>query len=820
MSRLWHTGAEWQAASTQELGSVSGALAIDTSIKASGAASYKVSGNITADNVIEGEFPSFTQIGGGSQQHIFFRGKVYIDALTDDELVRAYLSFITPTGPNQFSIQFYNSGGTLHLEVSYNDFATTPLDTTTGVAFDTWMLIEAEWDSGPANGSEVLRIKLDGSTILELTNLNYTIKNTLLFNFGVYNGTASTISDEIVYFDDLAINNASGSVNNSWIGEGSIVIAVPTGAGDNAATAGTASSINEVPVTDTATSSANRIELDTTTSIGDYAITDSSTLGIGSSDTINAISVVARVREEAAGTSNYTLRIKSAASGTVQATSSVDAGNATARTNPSSTTAFGRPLISETDPDTAAAWTPTGTNSLDNAQIGAATTDGTPDIWVTAMAAMVDYIPSEAAFYQQSLPATSVGVAVLSKFAIYPKSLSASSVGAAVLSKVLKYKKSLTATMTGVAVLAKTLLLKKSLSAAMSGQAVLSRVAIYYRALSATMEGVASLTKGLVYPRTLEATSVGVVSLNKVLIYGKSLTATSVGIASLTFKSLYYRTLSATSTGLAVLSKVLLLKKTLAAVSVGIASLSRLVNYFRALSATMSGVVSLTAQKTYQKTLAAVSSGVASLTRLAKRYRTLAISAVGVVSLTRIASRFKTLAVTAVGVPSLALGNIYYRTLAVISVGVPSLTTLKTFYRTLSATVTGVASLSMLKSFYRTLSAQVIAVASLSKTATYFRTLSATFTGVATLSIKKTFYRVLSATAVGVAILEKVVTIGGAVRVFIGRIIHMAVGSKASTLGDNTKDVRMEPGSDNIIMTDSDKDISLTDDTKETDWDH
>lgn len=90
------------------------------------------------------------------------------------------------------------------------------------------------------------------------------------------------------------------------------------------------------------------------------------------------------------------MRVKSTSGGTVTSTAAADAGNATARTNPNGTTAFGRPLISETDPTTGSVWTPTGTNSIDNMQIGASNVDAdsTPDLWVLTMAAMIEYVPS------------------------------------------------------------------------------------------------------------------------------------------------------------------------------------------------------------------------------------------------------------------------------------------------------------------------------------------------------------------------------------------------------------------------------------------
>lgn len=207
---------------------------------------------------------------------------------------------------------------------------------------------------------------------------------------GIFNAGAGTISGSSVQFDDLCINSSAGSTNNSWPNLEEMRLAVPTGAGDNNPTAGDANSINEIPWTDTATSSANRIELDTNTTIADFAMTDTATLGINSYDVITGISVMVRLREEAAAATGYNLRVKSASGGAVAASSTVDAGNATVRTNPSGTTNFGRYHFVEVDPTTGVAFTPTGTNSVDSMQAGIASTTAN-DIWGTAFGAYVCY---------------------------------------------------------------------------------------------------------------------------------------------------------------------------------------------------------------------------------------------------------------------------------------------------------------------------------------------------------------------------------------------------------------------------------------------
>ena len=391
MARLFQSGFEWQSLASQVEFSVNGGAnaSIDTATKNGGNASMRISGSMAA-GVFDGVAHNLTLA-----TDVYGQYYIRIHALPSDSgATVATFDLLTSGGAaNAMSIQIGNEGGTLKMHVYYNAFGGEVTNTAT-INTDTWYRIEFLYKSSGAGATDQIVVKVDGTTVAD-SGATLTLTSTPgYFQCGVYNGSASTITTEDVNFDDIALNSTSGSVNNSYPGGCKIVIAVPTGAGDNAATTGIYSYINEIPPSGTATSGSTMIELDNNPTNADYNVTDSSTMGIGSSDTIQAVSVLARIREETAGTSNYTLRLKSASGGTTTSSSSVDAGNTTPRTNPNSTTAFGNSLISETDPTTGVAWTPTGTNSIDNMQVGVGTTDGTPDTWCLALCAMVAYVPA------------------------------------------------------------------------------------------------------------------------------------------------------------------------------------------------------------------------------------------------------------------------------------------------------------------------------------------------------------------------------------------------------------------------------------------
>ena len=370
MTRLFGLGFEWQSnTSGVEAQTFTGTTSISTAIKNGGAASMR--SNPTAAT--------------GYVQHQF-----RADAVAD-AYVKCYLYIATLPGATVTimaygdSSDFYGSKVRLRsdgkLESNQSDLS-SPVTGTTTLSTATWYLVEMFYNET----TNQVTVKLNGVEEIAASTVND------IGGGGRIRIGCSDSATADLYFDDIVVDNAA------YPGPSKIVIAVPTGAGDSAATTGTASMIAEIPPSNTLTSGATMIELDANPTIGSYAMTDSGTMGIGSADAIKMVYILARMREDTVGTTNYTLRLKSASGGTTSVSASVDAGDATTvRTNPSSTTAFGNSLISVTDPTTGVAWTPTGTNSIDNMQAGVGTTDGSPDTWCATLCAMVEYIPKATA---------------------------------------------------------------------------------------------------------------------------------------------------------------------------------------------------------------------------------------------------------------------------------------------------------------------------------------------------------------------------------------------------------------------------------------
>lgn len=380
MARQYTSGAEWQSNTdgveiTYGYSGTAG-RAIDTTTIDGGLASYKFTGSVVDSNfnaryVLAADAAMWTKI------------RIYFTAFPT-VLDSAILQHLDATDTTWRATIAIKSDGTLVLQRG-NIGAAQIGSPSSALSLNTWYTIELKSEDG--HGSAEIEARLNNSVFASETNA-------ATFNAGViYFGCCNNAGGEVFYIDNIAVNNnAAGGNETAYPTAGKVVLAKLTGAGDNAATSGVYSYANEVPPSDTCTASGtDMLELDTTTTIGDYNVTNSSTLGIDSYDTITLIEPIIRVREETSGASNYALRIKSAASGTVSESSLVDAGNTTVRTNPTGTVAFTNRLVSYTDPTTGVAWTPTGTNSVDNMQIGVKTTDGNPDIWVPNLAALIEY---------------------------------------------------------------------------------------------------------------------------------------------------------------------------------------------------------------------------------------------------------------------------------------------------------------------------------------------------------------------------------------------------------------------------------------------
>ena len=385
-SRVWQSGFETQTLTgypgyeISMVGSVG--LTINSTIKHSGSVSALLTSLVSG--TAKGQF--FSSALGNVDRY----GRVYIYLTTSTNATTSIATFADGGAVPKVAVKL-NRNDTLALYSSSTGGTMTQIGSNSSVLTkNTWYRLELRADISKEAGADIFDARLDGISFAS-TTIDSVTSTLASFSFGgnLTKETATTIG---IYFDDYGYNLSTGAAPTSWVGEGNMVLLLPTAAGDGAAEQGTYANIDEVPQSNT-TTTAERIDLYYTTSSAFYNVTDSATAGIDSYDTVTLVSVIAKVSEAVAGTSNWRMGVKSASGGTIASTSRVDAGDASlVRANPNGTTIFGSNLIQTTDPTTAAAWTPTGTNSIDNMQVGVQTTDGNPDIWVTGLYTIVEYI--------------------------------------------------------------------------------------------------------------------------------------------------------------------------------------------------------------------------------------------------------------------------------------------------------------------------------------------------------------------------------------------------------------------------------------------
>lgn len=376
MARLYQTGFELNSAtSAVEWTTSVGGVNLSTTTVRSGTYSFRA--NPTASTrYIQHTFQADTI---NTTFHRF-----YMNAATFPGATIAIWQYKDSGSAVAFSLKL-TSGGVIQM---VNDIAgATVLASSSALSTGTWYRIEVKIVDH-ATTSAQMELLIDGATVASLTGLSG-LAGGGGFRLGAITGTSSPD----LFFDDVAVNDSSGSYQNSYPGSGKIIHLRPNAAGDSSSWTGYVGTganwerVDEVTPDDATSGVRSR----TTNEVEEYNVDAS---GIGSSDTVNVVAVGHRVnRSTGATNSTYNVRLKAAASGTVAESSTLTATTTTWRTNdPASNSASPFALVTYLDPDSAS-WTQ---SKLDAMQIGLKTVSGSGDRYtqVSTMWASVDYTPS------------------------------------------------------------------------------------------------------------------------------------------------------------------------------------------------------------------------------------------------------------------------------------------------------------------------------------------------------------------------------------------------------------------------------------------
>src|SRR5258706_5677394 len=250
-----------------------------------------------------------------------------------------------------------NTTGTLALRKA----DTTTIATSGALALNTWYRVELATD---ATGSGTLQARIDGATFA--SGANSSQGSWARVAFGGF-GQSSTFN---IYIDDVAVNDATGSFQNSWPGDGKIIHLRPNAAGDSngfltqvGGTAGAANNYTRV----------NEVTPDDATSYNGSALLSAEDLfncdnsGLSSTDTVNLVAVGVRFADITAAdaTASFKVEVIKTSAGTKSQSAAIIPNSTTWHSN-APATPWKYPLTLYQDPDSAN-WTNT---TLDSMQIG------------------------------------------------------------------------------------------------------------------------------------------------------------------------------------------------------------------------------------------------------------------------------------------------------------------------------------------------------------------------------------------------------------------------------------------------------------------
>mgnify|MGYP001606696916 FL=1 len=234
---------------------------------------------------------------------------------------------------------------------------------------------------------------VDGTTVVDVTA---DAPDAAIAGFGICQGTGHVCDQGSgdLYFDDMAINDNTGSTQNSWPGPGKIVHLQPDSAGDtdNSTTTPTGwQQVDEITPDDITTTA----WLDADNDILDVNLESHSSAGIDPNSSITFVSPGIRSVVDGVAGATWQLGLKSQSSGTIVNGTAQVHNDRTWKTNGDINPSFpgNYTLHSFTDPQAGGPWTPL---LLDSMQIRASTTEATPDVGISTLWALVEYVIPQA----------------------------------------------------------------------------------------------------------------------------------------------------------------------------------------------------------------------------------------------------------------------------------------------------------------------------------------------------------------------------------------------------------------------------------------
>lgn len=334
---------------------------------------------------------TFNLISGQSQRATL---RIAFAAGNGPYFTRIYFYLVTPPTAANTIMRLSGNGATIQVKLNANrtlllaDEVGTIGTSTTALNLNQWYRLEMKFDSTLAAGNHEIHLYVDGIEVIGSLFRNFTNPQVQQLDFGGNAGAESQTIGEW-YWDDAAINDNTGTIDTSLPGEGRIIHLKANGNGDanvgvsrgGVDTGADWSQVSE----ETPNDLTDYVDVTTTAGVIWTAIEDAP---IGDFDIIKFVAPGARVTAASAATTNWKPSIKSKSGGmeidgTLVSLSTVAWGH-----HDDTTASQNYKLHQYVDPQTGGQWTRT---LLNNTQIGAKTTDGTPAARISTMWALVEY---------------------------------------------------------------------------------------------------------------------------------------------------------------------------------------------------------------------------------------------------------------------------------------------------------------------------------------------------------------------------------------------------------------------------------------------
>ncbi len=378
MARRWSFGAELNSVTAGVEFVPTGSPTIVTTPIRSGTYSLRMNNTGAAENLIFYVYGTPTQ--GVTYWRTYFRIAAYPSSLI-------YCFQLWGAGSARVGIAV-NASGTLELW-NVEDNVQIGSDSS-ALSLDTWYRLEISLDTTTL-ASSVVAGRIDGTQFASGTiNLASAVE-------AIFLGLTAADANADFYYDDVAVNDSSGSFQNSFPGEGEVIHLRPNAVGDNNAwgRGGTDSGANwsqteENPPNDVT----DYITSNTLNQIDDYNL-EATPAAMATDDIINCVQVGVRfaISSTTGGDPDFVLRIKSAASGTVEESANISGtGSVTWMTNAIAAPKIYKLTLYDLPGASTTLWTKA---DLDTTQIGVReSVSDTHVAWVSALWLLVDHKPA------------------------------------------------------------------------------------------------------------------------------------------------------------------------------------------------------------------------------------------------------------------------------------------------------------------------------------------------------------------------------------------------------------------------------------------